>query len=87
MTLINQADPPTLTDLPRLGRGVVRHVAGDDATSSRLRELGFTPGTLVEFVRVAPLRDPLCFRLRGTELCLRRSEASRVGIVPESESA
>ena len=87
MTLINQADPPTLTDLPRLGRGLVRDVVGDDVTSSRLRELGFTPGTLVEFVRVAPLRDPLCFRIRGTQLCLRRSEARRVGIIPESGSA
>ena len=87
MTLINRAEPPTLTDLARLGRGVVRDVAGDDQTSRRLRELGFTPGTLVEFVRRAPLRDPMCFRLRNTELCLRRSEADRVGIVPEPEQA
>ena len=86
MTLINQSTPPTLNDLPRLGRGMVRDVTGDDATAERLRTLGFTPGTLVEFVRVAPLGDPLCFRLRGTELCLRREEAGRVGIRAEAAS-
>lgn len=87
MTLNNQADPPNLTDLPRLGRGFVRGVEGDDSTSQRLRELGFTAGTLVEFVRVAPLGDPLCFRLRGTELCLRHREAARVTLEPEGAKA
>lgn len=83
----NTANPPTLADLPRLRSGLVRDVVGDDAVADRLRELGFTPGTPVQFVRVAPLGDPLCFRLRGTELCLRRREAARVGIQPHAEPA
>jgi ferrous iron transport protein A len=83
----NTADPPTLADLPRLGGGLVREVIGDDAVADRLRELGFTPGTPVQFVRLAPLGDPLCFRLRGTELCLRRREAARVTIRPDGQPA
>ena len=77
----------TLADLPRLGRARVAGVVGDDAVAARLRELGFSTGTEVGFVRAAPLGDPFCFRLRGVEICLRRREALRVLVVPDGEAA
>lgn len=76
-------EPPEVASLLMLetwGRGRVVRVHGEGPAAERLRELGFTPGTDVEFVRRAPLGDPLCFRLRGTELCLRRAEAGNVEI-------
>lgn len=45
---------------------------------AHLLELGFTPGTEVSVVRVAPLGDPLTVRLRGYHLSLRRREAEAV---------
>lgn len=48
------------------------------ATSRRLVDLGFTAGTEVEVVRRAPLRDPVIYRLRDYEICLRRDQATCV---------
>lgn len=45
-----------------------------------LLELGFTPGTPIEFIRRAPLGDPLTVRLRGYQLSLRRHEAEAVRV-------
>ncbi|NUN14636.1 MAG: ferrous iron transport protein A [Myxococcales bacterium] len=55
-------------------------VLGDDHVSSRLVELGFWPGTLIEAIRRAPLGDPTEYYLRGYRLALRRNEAHRVRV-------
>lgn len=67
-----------LADLPpgRRARVVEVTAAGSEATARRLRELGFAPGTLVEVVRRAPLRDPVVYRLKDYEICLRRAQAA-----------
>lgn len=57
---------------------IVTRVAGDDAISRRLVDLGFRPGTEVLVERIAPLGDPMQFRLHGYRLALRRTEARRV---------
>jgi ferrous iron transport protein A len=49
-------------------------------TFIRLREMGLLPGTIVTFVRTAPLGDPLEFKLRGYHLTLRREEAEQITI-------
>ena len=82
-TAIPQA--PTLADLPTLRRGRVVRVVLEGPVGARLGELGLTPGTKVSFVRTAPLGDPICFRLRGVELCLRRVDAARVEIEASPE--
>jgi ferrous iron transport protein A len=48
----------------------------------RLEALGFLPETLVACRRRAPLGDPRVYELRGTQLCLRRSEAARIRVRP-----
>jgi len=58
----------------------VRDVAGSDATSLRLLEMGLTPGVNVRVVGTAPLGDPLELELRGYRLSIRRNEASRVAV-------
>ena len=58
----------------------VSDVAGNDAISIRLLEMGLTPGCEVRFVGKAPLGDPLEFALRGYRLSLRRVEAERVRV-------
>jgi Fe2+ transport system protein FeoA len=60
--------------------GVVAHVDAGDRVGRRLLDLGFVPQTRVLVVRRAPLGDPFEYELRGTRLCLRRSEAARVRV-------
>jgi ferrous iron transport protein A len=45
------------------------------ATARRLEDLGFTTGTVVEVVRRAPLRDPVIYRVKDYDLCLRRAQS------------
>jgi Fe2+ transport system protein FeoA len=59
-------------------RATIGRVNGHGPVRRRLMELGLTPGTPVTLVRLAPLRDPMEIRVRGYQLCVRRSEADSV---------
>jgi ferrous iron transport protein A len=76
----------TLADLLPGGRAVVVEVypSGGRTTARRLEDLGFRPGTAVEVVRRAPLRDPVVYRLRGCDICLRRFQASLIRVAVAS---
>ena len=69
-----------LADLPIGARARVNVVEGSDELSTRLLEMGLTPGVEVAMVGSAPLGDPLELELRGYRLSVRRSEAARVQI-------
>ncbi len=67
---------------------MVEAVADGSPVSARLLDLGFVPGTEVRALRRAPLGDPTLYELRGTQLCLRRSEAERIQVraLPERKT-
>jgi len=71
-----------LSELAIGASAVVRELPKSDkaggASMLRLREMGVLPGVRVTLVRVAPLGDPLAFRVRGSVLALRKSEAAQV---------
>ena len=71
-----------LARLPLGSSALVEAVEDGSAVSARLLDLGFVPGTKVLALRRAPLGDPTLYELRGTQLCLRRSEAERVQVRP-----
>lgn len=62
-------------------RATIGHLEGGGPIRRRLLELGLTPGTEVTLVRLAPLRDPMEIRVRGYQLCVRRSEADAVWVL------
>lgn len=64
----------------------VLRIEGRPAARQRLQEMGLIRGAAVQFVRAAPLGDPIEIRLRGYSLSLRRQEADAV-IVQGEESA
>ena len=69
--------------LSELGVGqtaTVAAVEGEGPVLVRLLEMGFVPGTPVHLVKVAPLGDPLQFRVRGYHISLRRAEAARIRV-------
>lgn len=70
----------TLADLPKGCRGTVLGFSDELSPhiARRLFDLGFAPGVEAEFVRKAPMRDPLMFRVADTEVVLRKKEARHV---------
>lgn len=76
------AESCSLAELPT---GRVARVFGligvPDFVNRRLFDLGFHKGARVEFIRRAPVGDPLIFRINGAELVLRRAEAKRILVV------
>jgi ferrous iron transport protein A len=83
---LEQFGPPDSTGhiempLSYMAPGEVGHVLGlrgNAETRQHLLEMGFTIGTEVDFLRVAPLRDPITVRIRGYQLSLRKSEADAI---------
>jgi ferrous iron transport protein A len=70
----------TLDTLVAGDRARIVEVAGEDAISVRLMEMGLIEGEEVEHLGAAPLGDPLEFLVRGYRLSLRGAEARRVVI-------
>jgi ferrous iron transport protein A len=53
----------------------------------RLLDLGLVPGTPIERVMSSPVGDPICFRVRGSMLALRSSDAAEVSVEIEGHDA
>jgi Fe2+ transport system protein FeoA len=70
----------TLAKLPVGASARVTDVRGEAVLEQRLLEMGLIPGTTVTLVRIAPLGDPMEFRVLGYSLSLRRNEAAAVAI-------
>jgi ferrous iron transport protein A len=77
------SEPIPLSALRPGEQGTIGRVDGSGPIRRRLLELGLTPGTPVTLVRLAPLRDPMEIRVRGYQLCLRRTEAAAVWMEAE----
>jgi ferrous iron transport protein A len=75
-----------LSELRPGDRATIGRLDGCGPVRRRLLELGLTPGTSVTLVRLAPLRDPMEIRVRGYQLCVRRSEAEAVWVRAETPS-
>ena len=45
-------------------------------------ELGLTPGTEFTVTKVAPLGDPVEISVRGSRLCLRKTETAVLSLEP-----
>lgn len=54
---------------------VVGYAEGDNSYRSKLLAMGFTRGSVVKIVKVAPLGDPVKVEIRGYDLSLRKDEA------------
>lgn len=70
----------TLDQLKVGERAVVKAVRGDASFKKRVLAMGVVPGTELVVERVAPLGDPVDFRLRGFHLSLRKEEAKNIEV-------
>ena len=58
----------------------IAHVQASGELGRRIRDMGLIPGTDVEVVGRAPLRDPVALRLFGVTLALRNREADYITV-------
>ena len=56
-------------------KGVINAHRSVGAVRQRLLDLGLVPQMEIEFVRYAPLGDPIEIRVKGYSLSLRKEEA------------
>jgi ferrous iron transport protein A len=75
-----------LSELSPGQSGKVQRVEVTGSARGRLQEMGLIRGTVVQFVRSAPLGDPIEIRVRGYRLSLRRQEAEAVIVEREGEA-
>ncbi|MFA6290017.1 MAG: metal-dependent transcriptional regulator [Opitutaceae bacterium] len=54
------------------------------AERSRLLDLGFVPGSRIEHELDSPLHGPAAYRVRGTLIALRKSQAAQVLVLPSA---
>ena len=79
--MTKQSGSMTLDQLPVGGSCVIEQVGNQrGAVKRRLVDMGLTPGTTVELIKIAPFGDPMELRLRGYELSLRREDAAQIRV-------
>ncbi|MFO7983496.1 MAG: FeoA family protein [Desulfuromonadales bacterium] len=72
--------PSSLRTLEVNKKARIASVNAQGEINRRLRDMGLTPGTTVEVVGRAPLRDPVALRVRDFVLTLRNNEADYIMI-------
>ena len=73
------------TPLSQLGpgqRATIVRVGGHGQVRRRYLEMGFVAGETVNVERVAPLGDPVEYRLKGYHISLRRADAQNILVEP-----
>ena len=76
----------TLSTLSPGKEAVIESVDCASPVGRRLLDLGFVTGSVVRVVRRAPLRDPVVYEVRGTRICLRRSESKLIRVRQVTDS-
>ncbi len=70
----------TLNQLEPGERATIVKVGGEGPVRRRILDMGVVSGADIEVVRVAPLGDPVEFRVKGYNLSLRKSEAQNIQV-------
>jgi Fe2+ transport system protein FeoA len=55
-------------------------VGGIASLRRRFAEMGIVAGEIIRSERVAPLGDPVAYRIKGYRLSLRREEAAQIDV-------
>lgn len=70
-----------LSELNKGEKAVIVKVMGHGGFRKRIVEMGFVQGKVVEVKNIAPLRDPVEYRIMGYDVSLRRSEAEKIEVI------
>ena len=61
-------------------KGKIAAIELPGAERGRVMEMGMTIGTTIEVVKVAPLGDPVEYKVRGGHISLRKIEAAQIKV-------
>ncbi len=78
---------PTSISLRQLTKGqyaTISEITAAGELGRRIRDMGLVPGTEVQMIGRAPLRDPVALRLLGFSLTLRNREADYILVTPKA---
>ena len=70
--------PVPLGELPVGSKAVVTEIKGAGKQQRRMLDMGLVPGAEVTVIRTAALGDPVEYRVKGTAIAMRRSDANNV---------
>jgi len=70
--------PVPLGELPVGSRAIVAEVKGGGKQQRRMLDMGLVPGAEVTVMRTAPLGDPVEYRVKGTAVAMRRTDANTI---------
>ena len=70
--------PVPLGELPVGSRAMVTEVKGSGKQQRRMLDMGLVPGAEVTVIRTAPLGDPVEYRVKGTAIAMRRTDADSI---------
>ena len=70
----------TLRDL-KIGESArIKAVGGEGALRQHFLDMGVVPGAEIKLMKLAPMGDPMEFRIHGYELTLRVADAEKIEI-------
>lgn len=72
----------TLKDLKKGQSAVISAVGGEGSLRQHFLDMGVIPGAEITLVKLAPMGDPMQFRLHGYELTLRLADAQQIEVAP-----
>ena len=70
----------TLDQLTTGQSGTIKKVSAKGPLRRRLLDMGIVNGTQIETLKMAPLGDPIEYRLHGYNLSLRKAEARLIEV-------
>jgi ferrous iron transport protein B len=76
----------TLYDLNEGEEGIILKIKGRGQFRQRLSEMGFVVGKRITVIKKAPLRDPIEYKIMGSHVSLRNSEAQLIEIDTNHQS-
>ncbi len=72
--------PKSLRQVTTGTKAKIISVTAQGEIGRRLRDMGLSPGTEIEVLGRAPLKDPVSLRLKNYTLTLRNSEADYITV-------
>lgn len=70
---------PTLAELKYGQKAIIKEFT-TSFPNIKLLEMGCLPGSKVELVQVAPLKDPIYININGSHIAIRKSTANQIEI-------
>lgn len=70
----------TAADLKFGEKGIIANIDSAHPSSTRILEIGFTPGEEIELMNKSVFNDPLAFAVRGTVVAIRKNEAGCIKV-------